>query len=148
MIIYFIAFSDMDANSILKHAINSVYALSNLIISAKAVRLLHVYQAVLLSVLYTVFSAIYQEAGGGTIYEILDWNKMPNTVLLTIATALIVVPLIHLLCFTIYSIRVFASNSCHQTKTVSDVNSAGTTLRNRDVDEKDVGIQNISKDIS
>jgi hypothetical protein len=141
MYIYSFAISDFTANSILKHAINSVYAISNLVVSAKTVRVLHVYQSVALSVVYTVFSVIYQEAGGGTIYEILDWNKMPNTILLTLATAIIVVPLIHLLCFTIYSIRVCASNSCQKKKTGSDANSADATLRNHYVEDNNVSVQ-------
>ncbi|XP_061179102.1 protein rolling stone-like [Saccostrea echinata] len=102
----------LTANSILTHAVNSLYALSNLAICAKPVRILHVYQPVILALLYSVFSVIFHEAGGGTIYSILDWDKVQNTVLLSLGVIFIVVPLIHLVCFTIYKIRVFVSTSC------------------------------------
>lgn len=121
----FLPFSDFTANSILKHAINSVYAVLSLIVSAKPVRILHVYQAVLFSVVYCVFSLVYQKAGGGAIYTVLDWDKMPNTVLLSLATVLVVVPMVHLVMFTIYRSRVFAWNSCCRKRQVCDIGRNG-----------------------
>lgn len=127
----FLPFSDFTANSILKHAINSVYAVLSLIVSAKPVRILHVYQAVLFSVVYCVFSLVYQKAGGGAIYTVLDWDKMPNTVLLSLATVLVVVPMVHLVMFTIYRSRGFAWNSCCRKRQVCDDVDVG---RNGDFD--------------
>ena len=45
------SFSVSTANSILTHAINSVYAVAGLVVCAKPVRILHVYQPVLFSVI-------------------------------------------------------------------------------------------------
>lgn len=142
-LIFFLHFSDFTASSILKHAVNSVYALLSLTVSAKPVRLLHVYQAVLFSVVYSVFSLVYQKAGGGAIYTVLDWDKMPNTVLLSLATVLVVVPMVHLVMFTIYRLRVFAWNSCCRKRQVCDdadvgrnANFDGSRSENTKTDER------------
>ncbi|XP_062589233.1 protein rolling stone-like [Saccostrea cucullata] len=125
LLFYTLLTPNLTANSILTHAVNSVYALSNLTLCAKPVRILHVYQPVTLAVLYTVFSVIYHQAGGGSIYDILDWDKVQNTVLLSLGVVFIVVPLIHLVCFTIYKLRVFASKSCCLGKTTVNINDNG-----------------------
>ena len=104
---FFYSISVSTANSILTHAINSVYAIAGLVVCAKPVRILHVYQPVLFSVIYCIFSLIYQMAGGGLIYEILDWDKMPGTILIALGTAFIMVPTVHMVVFTIYKLRVF-----------------------------------------
>nr|XP_022301875.1 protein rolling stone-like [Crassostrea virginica] len=109
------------ANSILTHAINSVYAVAGLIVCAKPVRILHVYQPVLFSVIYCIFSLIYQMAGGGLIYEILDWDKMPGTILIALGTAFIMVPTMHMVVFTIYKLRVFVWKSHCRSRQVCNV---------------------------
>nr|XP_011443096.2 protein rolling stone-like [Crassostrea gigas] len=143
LLFYSLLTPDFTASSTLKHAINSVYAVLSLTVSAKPVRLLHVYQAVLFSVVYSVFSLVYQKAGGGAIYTVLDWDKMPNTVLLSLATVLVVVPMVHLVMFTIYRLRVFAWNSCCRKRQVCDdadvgrnANFDGSRSENTKTDER------------
>lgn len=122
---------DSTPNRILKHAITSVYAVLSLAVSAKPVRLLHVYQALLFSVVYCVFSLVYQKAGGGAIYTVLDWDKMPNTVLLSLGSVLVMVPMVHVVMFTIYRSRVMAWSYCCPKRQVCDEVNVG---RNGDFD--------------
>lgn len=131
LLFYSLLSQDFTANSFLRHAITSVYAVLSLAVSAKPVRLLHVYQAVLFSVVYILFSLVYQKAGGGAIYELLDWDKMPITVLLCLAGVLVVVPMVHIVMFTIYRIRGFARISCCRKRQVCVDDDVG---RNGDFD--------------
>nr|XP_022300889.1 protein rolling stone-like [Crassostrea virginica] len=109
------------ANSILAHAFNSVYAVVGLVVCAKPVRILHVYHPVLFSVIYCIFSLIYQLAEGGLIYEILDWDKMPGTILIAVGTAFIMVRAVHMVVFTIYKLRVFVWKSHSRSRQVCNV---------------------------
>ena len=67
------------------------------------------------------FSLIYQLAEGGLIYEILDWDKMPVTILIALGTAFIMVRAVHMVVFTIYKLRVFVWKSHCRSRQVSNV---------------------------
>ena len=117
------SFSDDSANSILKHAINSVYALSNFLICAKPYRILHVYQSMILGAVYIIFSAIYQEISGDVIYDALDWTSLPGTPLMAMGVLFIVIPLVHIALFSLYRLRILVSTKlCNK----SETNSQGT----------------------
>ena len=67
------------------------------------------------------FSLIYQMTGGGLIYEILDWDKMPCTILIVLGTAFIMVPTVHMVFFIIYKLRVFVWKSHCRSRQVCKV---------------------------
>lgn len=116
-------------NSNLKHAINSVYAVAGLVVCAKPVRILHVYQSLLFSVIYCVFSLIYQLTGGGLIYKVLDWDKMPDTIILVLPSVFLMVPALHIVVFTIYKLRVFVWKSCCRSRKVSNISGIDNSIQ-------------------
>lgn len=87
------------------HAVNSVYVLLNLFVTATPTRLLHFVYPVLFGVAYTLFSALYQ-LGGGTnirgepyIYRVTDWSRPWKTLLMSSLSNFLAIPLMHLLVF-------------------------------------------------
>lgn len=95
----------LSAGSINKHLMNGILVLISLIITAKPLRILHMYQPVLFSVFYVIFTAIYYSAGGGTIYNILDWGSVGGALGLSLPLALIATPIVHLFCFSLFQAR-------------------------------------------
>ncbi|XP_061709169.1 protein rolling stone-like [Cydia pomonella] len=79
------------------HGFNAVLVLIELLASRTPVRLAHIYQPLLLGVVYTVFSKIYQKAGGTGadgepyIYKFLDWSEPQVSFTTTIGTAIITI---------------------------------------------------------
>ncbi|KAJ8318702.1 hypothetical protein KUTeg_003793 [Tegillarca granosa] len=98
--------------SINKHALNYGFVIVNLCFSAKPVRVYHMYQPVIFAVVYLFFTGIYQAAGGGAIYTVLDWNKPGSAMAVCIPIAFIGVPLSHLFFFALHKIRNLVSNMC------------------------------------
>jgi hypothetical protein len=99
--------------SVYIHLMNSVYTVLGLLFSAKPVQLLHVYQPMVPAIFYTCFSIIYHIFGGEMIYPILDWgNKLNRTILLAVVFICVAIPLIHLICYLLYSLRVFIQRKC------------------------------------
>ncbi|XP_060583337.1 protein rolling stone-like [Ruditapes philippinarum] len=99
--------------SVYIHLMNSVYTVLGLLFSAKPVQLLHVYQPMVPAIFYTCFSIIYHIFGGEMIYPILDWgNKRNRTILLAVVFICVAIPIIHLICYLLYSLRVFIQRKC------------------------------------
>ncbi|XP_063549159.1 protein rolling stone-like [Cydia strobilella] len=79
------------------HGFNAVIVLIELFASRTPVRLAHIYQPLLLGVVYAIFSKIYQEAGGTGaysepyIYKFLDWSEPRSSFMMTIGTAIITI---------------------------------------------------------
>ncbi|XP_033746397.1 protein rolling stone-like [Pecten maximus] len=105
--------SSVHAESISKHALNLICVLFNICLTATPIRLWHVYQPVIVCFIYLIFSIIYQKAGGGLIYNLLDWDKPGSSLGITLPLLLIAVPLAHLCFFGIYKARTaFAKQFC------------------------------------
>ena len=87
------------------HAVNSIYVLLNLLITATPTRLLHAIHPVVFGVAYTLFSALYQVCGGSNvqgeayIYGVTDWGRPWRTLLLSSLSNFLAIPLVHLLVF-------------------------------------------------
>lgn len=110
------SFSEFSYGSIYGHLTNSIYTFLGLLFSAKPVQLLHVYQPMVPAFLYMVFSIIYHVCGGDPIYPILDWGEKPGqTALIAIITIGVAIPLIHLVCYILYRVRLFFSSKCNDT---------------------------------
>ncbi|XP_071084143.1 protein rolling stone-like [Haliotis cracherodii] len=73
--------SDVD---FITHTGNTTYVIINLCIAASPVRFLHFFQPLIVAVTFTIFSAVYQAAGGtnglgaSAIYPGLDWSADPG----------------------------------------------------------------------
>lgn len=107
-------FSEFSYGSIYGHLTNSIYTLLGLLFSAKPVQLLHVYQPMVPAFLYMIFSIIYHVCGGDPIYPILDWGEKPGqTALIAVITICVAIPLIHLVCYILYCVRLFFSSKCN-----------------------------------
>jgi hypothetical protein len=94
-----------------KHLLNSVVVLVELLVNSHPVRILHVYQPVVLGASYGVFTCIYFLCGGTgrdlstKIYPTLDWQHPHMGVITTVgACALLVV--LHTLLWLLYVARV------------------------------------------
>ena len=92
---------------------NSVFVISNLLVSAMPVRLLHFFYPAIYTCLYIAFTGIYRGASGSdingrsTIYRPLDWNDAFPTALTVVVGLLVVVPLLHCVTFAAYTFRVY-----------------------------------------
>ena len=90
------------------HAGNSIYVLLNLLLTATPTRLLHAIHPVLFGVAYTLFSALYQLAGGTNvhgeeyIYRLTDWGRPWKVLLLSSLSNFLAIPLMHLLVFLLH----------------------------------------------
>lgn len=102
----------VDANTITKHALNSVFMVVDTSVSAIPVRLLHSLYVVLYMLIYLAFSVIYWLLGGTNnqgnsyIYKNLDYdNFKPINGGLMVFFLLVVLPIIHLILFSIVKLR-------------------------------------------
>ena len=135
--------SEITHSSINKHLLNSVYALSSLLFSAKPVRLLHFYHPVVYALIFIVFSVIYHVTGGGAIYSTLDWSKTGSAILLTLLVLCLGVPIIHTFCFALYTLRLFFwSKCCNQS--VHDVKQGKSNIQ-REITPRDVELNLASR---
>ena len=108
-------FLEIDTNSILKHYINSVFVLLNLLLTKKPYRIIHFYIPVIFSAIYILFSLVYQKGfNQNAIYSALDWNNVPNVFLYVFGLPLVFVPLLTLLLYTITVIRDAIGNLCEK----------------------------------
>ena len=102
----------VDANSITKHALNSVFMVIDTSLSAIPVRLLHFAYASLYILIYIVFTVIFWLLGGTGyqgytyIYKSLDYDNFePIIVGLMVVSLLAVLPVLHLILFGITKLR-------------------------------------------
>lgn len=94
------------------HLVNSLIALVDILISGVPVRLLHFIYPVIFSIAYATFTGIYFAAGGTNpngdpyIYGVIDYGSTPGPAAgYIIVIVVVVIPLIHLLLFGVYSVR-------------------------------------------
>ncbi|OWF55579.1 protein rolling stone-like [Mizuhopecten yessoensis] len=104
--------SSLHPKSISKHALNGMCVLFNICFTATPIRVWHFYQPVLVCFVYAIFSIIYQQAGGGLIYDMLDWDKPGATIGLVLPLLVVGMPLAHLCFFGIYKARTDIAKQC------------------------------------
>lgn len=101
------------AVEVIAHVTNSVFVLSNLLVSALPVRLLHFVYPGVYTGIYIAFTGIYRAAGGrdehgrSVIYRPLEWNDAFPTALTVVVGLVVVVPLLHCVTFAAYTFRVY-----------------------------------------
>lgn len=90
------------------HAMNSIYVVLNLVLTATPSRLLHFIYPVLFGVVYTAFSVVYHLADGTNvrgqpyIYSVLDWSRPGRTLLMSSISNFLAIPVVHLLLFLLH----------------------------------------------
>ena len=96
------------------HTATSIYVIIDLLVAATPVRIYHVYHAMIFSVVYLIFSIIYDAAGGTNAlnqpytYEMLDWSEDIGTAALySVLTILVVIPVLWLVVYALYALRTF-----------------------------------------
>lgn len=124
------------------HAINSVIVFLDLAITAQPVRFYHVYQPILYTLVYGLFYIVYWAAGGVDpqghhyIYKVLDWGRRPGPATgLALGLVFLAVPLIHLLVFGLYKLRLFIYHRVYHpsTHTILPSKSSEVQLEVHDV---------------
>ena len=102
----------VDPVDIHTHLVNAVIALIDVVFSGVPVRILHFVYPVLFAITYSVFSGIYFAAGGTNsggrpyIYSSIDYGNRPGSAAgLVLAVVLVVIPVVNLLLFGLYSAR-------------------------------------------
>ncbi|XP_013382251.1 protein rolling stone [Lingula anatina] len=94
------------------HAVNSVFAFIDMLVTAIPIRILHAPGPMIYGATYLIFAPIYWAAGGlnehgGTyIYPLLDYgNKLGLAIGSSLGTVFVAVPLVQLLLFGLYKLR-------------------------------------------
>lgn len=103
-------------NDINLHAVNSFMILLDLAVSARPVRLLHVLYPAIYGCAYAVFSIVYWtfDKENNVLYAILDWNNPALATGVIAGAVLIVVPLIQLMLFGLYQLRLKIYKMCYK----------------------------------
>lgn len=96
------------------HAVTSVIILIEICVSAVPIRLLHYMYTLVYGIIYVIFSGIYYAVDHRhVLYPILDWGKPEPTVILLVVTAFVALPVIQLLLFLIYKVRLYIFDKCN-----------------------------------
>lgn len=99
--------------NVVVHMVNGIVAMCDLWISRTPVRIYHVFYLMAVGFIYVSFTGIYYAAGGGNdynngtyIYPQLDYGNHPATSsALSVGSALVYIPLIHLIFYCNYLLR-------------------------------------------
>ena len=100
------------------HLGNSIYVLLDLFVTAMPVRLFHVIYPSIYAIVYTIFTVIYWAADGvnadgfNYVYKALDWNIAGSTAPLVVGIVFVGTPLVHLVFWSLYVIRVAIHRNC------------------------------------
>ena len=92
-------------------------------------RILHVYQPMIYGVLYIFVSLGYNLAGHDPVYGLegpLDWrNKSTRTTIVSIVAVFVAVPIVHMITFALYKLRVCIATKCESKNEVGDSKNIG-----------------------
>ncbi|XP_014773737.1 protein rolling stone [Octopus bimaculoides] len=99
--------------NVMEHALNSIYILLNIFITAKPFRIYHVWQDIIAFLIYIIFSLIYFFSGGTTtkntrvIYFFTDWNHPSVAIPFILLLLFVGLPLVHTILFFLYKLRLY-----------------------------------------
>ncbi len=102
----------------LKHTLNTVYVVFDLLISAYPIRIFHVVYTTILATIYIVFNATYFLSDGRGpdgqhyAYYVLNW-KSPAEATVTIMLECILSLCVQMVLFSIYKLRCFIFNKIY-----------------------------------
>ncbi|GAB1609250.1 protein rolling stone-like [Argonauta hians] len=102
--------------NVMEHAINSVYILLNMFVTAKPMRIYHVWQSIVTFLIYILFSLVYFFSGGTSltnsrvIYFFTDWGHPSVAIPLILLLLFVGLPIVHTTLFFIYKLRLYLTN--------------------------------------
>ena len=129
------------------HALNTVFVVSNLLVSAMPVNILHFVYPACLALLYFTFNLIYFLCGGtdldgsDVIFKAIDWDEAFPTVL-TISLGLgVAIPLGHLGFFAIFTFRLYMySMFCQGATDPGDISGSRKKPKPTDIQGTNTGV--------
>ena len=105
-------YSGGPVDNINAHLVNGIIALIDVVFSGVPVRILHFIYPAMFATAYAVFTGIYFAAGGTHpngnpyIYPVIDYGNRPGLAVgLVVAVVLVMIPIINLMIFGLYSVR-------------------------------------------
>lgn len=116
--------------NVMAHVINSICMLSELLITAHPVQLLHFYLPILFAFIYCIFTYVYFLFGGtdiygeNSIYPILKWDEKPLQSLMVCFFVMLAIVVIHLLTYAIYRGRNALSTKLLRKRNENESNAA------------------------
>ncbi|XP_041379501.1 protein rolling stone-like isoform X2 [Gigantopelta aegis] len=102
--------------TVVVHALNSVYVILNLPVTAVPVGIYHFFHSMVVGVVYVIFTIVYHALGGTNrhdkpyIYPQIDWNRPGTAAMYSAGVVFVAIPLIHSLIFHVYLARVAVYN--------------------------------------
>jgi len=96
------------------HVMNTVLVILELSISAFPVRLLHVVYIWCYELAYVIFSVVYWAFDHSHVMYpgVLDWNAPATTAVVLVVLGVIGIPLLQLILFGIYQLRMYVYTRC------------------------------------
>lgn len=98
----------------LTHAVTIIYLIVDSALVAIPIRILHIYQSMILGVIYVIFSIIYDVSGGSNmlgkpyIYSPIDYSEKPGIAAAYVLVILFIgIPIVHLIFYGLYSLRIY-----------------------------------------
>ena len=103
--------------SVSAHALNTVIAVGDLLLSNTPIAILHVVYPVIYALVWIIFTLIYTfsdgtnpDDGGNYVYTVLDWRSETSTaVIITVVTIVVGAPLLHFATYVLYRIRAWTA---------------------------------------
>jgi hypothetical protein len=129
--LYISANTVFNAVEIETHAGNSIYMFLNLALTGVPVRIHHFFHPVIYAVLYVLFTVFYHLADGTNanydpfVYPVINWNDPGNAAMYGCLVALVATPLMHLVVYGVYALRMLIHRSCCSKPVGYDSNSVG-----------------------
>ena len=123
---YFLAGAGLTLANTSTHIANSIYVLVDISVSAIPVRIAHVLQVLVFSIVYVTFTIIYWAAGGTNadgkpyIYTVTDYGNKPSTSADWLIGVFVALIFLHFTMYALYRLRVFVSE-LHRRHRVGDV---------------------------
>ncbi|XP_078341759.1 protein rolling stone-like [Crassostrea virginica] len=105
ILFYLLIPNDTSPNSILVHAMNTLYVSANILICAKPMRVLHLVHPFTYGLVYVIFSPVYQKITGNVVYVQLNWDNMPQTILFMLGILFLILPFLYFVCLAVTRIR-------------------------------------------
>ena len=94
--------------------LNSITSMTDIVVSKRPCRILHVYHPLVALLAYTAFSAIYWAAGGrdsnglSYIYPILNWENLKLNVPFATIGLIVLLPIVHIMLWVLHLLRDWA----------------------------------------
>ncbi|XP_067685487.1 protein rolling stone-like [Haliotis asinina] len=116
--IFIFRYQELTLLRLILHGMNSIYVLTNRLITAIPVSVYHVVYPLIYGVIYTSFSILYHILGRTNgkgqphIYKILDWSKLKRTLPLVHLSTFVALLGLYLVVFFLHKLRIYARSKC------------------------------------